>query len=129
MKIRNANRKQRLKRIIESILEKIIKAVLCGGMLVSVIVLGVILFALLSFAGRLLLMDSKQRKPSAAQEDIVSIINVIDVPSISENNCNMELLLEPEYSGAAEPPFRKYEYRKSGIAYRQCFSCCTSLLA
>lgn len=34
-----------------------------------------------------------------------------------------------EYSGAAEPPFRKYEYRKSGIAYRQCFSCCTSLLA
>ena len=33
-----------------------------------------------------------------------------------------------EYSGAAEPPFRKYEYRKSGIAYRQCFSCCTSLL-
>ena len=96
MKIRNANRKQRLKRIIESILEKIIKAVLCGGMLVSVIVLGVILFALLSFAGRLLLMDSKQRKPSAAQEDIVSIINVIDVPSISENNCNMELLLEPD---------------------------------
>ena len=34
-----------------------------------------------------------------------------------------------DYSGAAEPPFRKNEYRKSGIAYRLNFCCCASLLA
>ena len=27
-----------------------------------------------------------------------------------------------EYSGAAEPPFRRSEYRKSGTAYRQIYS-------
>ncbi|MCR4928774.1 MAG: hypothetical protein K5988_02125 [Lachnospiraceae bacterium] len=31
--------------------------------------------------------------------------------------------------GAAEPPFRKNEYRESRIAYRLNFCCCASLLA
>ncbi|MCR5727001.1 MAG: hypothetical protein K6G24_05995 [Lachnospiraceae bacterium] len=34
-----------------------------------------------------------------------------------------------DYSGATEPPFRKTQYRESGIAYRQSNSYCASLLA
>ena len=56
-----------------------------GGMIFSVIVLRLIFFP-----------GDNQMKESAEQEGVVSITNVIDVPSISENNCNMELLLKPD---------------------------------